>query len=415
MSHACSVTWPRISSLGLRAVRTGSKIPWTCSLHTKVEKVFVLPQVVGKEAKYSTSRWIFHSAYQGLIPISSQCARISTGRASRSLRNKGSLRRLLKTYQRPLRSKSSKSLNKDLSQGEILEIFGPTVSKELGNWLLHGLQKQRITGTLDQGLSAPGLSEHIIGNALAWLRVNFPLDEDAAIIARLEEEERQVEQDILARAERVGIYQPQQTAETTGIYGKSELDAIREHYEAQLVSRQAKEIENAAADSAVVKHPEGRAVLARRAKSAEWVQKYKDKAILSTSTTPPPLNTWTALYPSALVVLLVVGLSVLIAQNYYPPPRTARLFPDIPPAAATTLALIAGNALIFVVWRLPPLWRFMNKYFLMVPGSPRAWSTLGNVVSHQKFSHYLGNMAVLWFIGNRCKFCGICYLLSQHK
>jgi len=74
----------------------------------------------------------------------------------------------------------------------------------------------------------------------------------------------------------------------------------------------------------------------------------------------------------------------------------------MPPAAATIISLIFANSAVLLLWRFPPAWRFLNKYFLSVPGYPAAMSVLGNVFSHQQVKHLFGNMLVLWFIGTRC-------------
>ena len=97
----------------------------------------------------------------------------------------------------------------------------------------------------------------------------------------------------------------------------------------------------------------------------------------------------------------MVGLSVLFAQNYVPPPNSARLWPDMPPAAATVIGLIIANSIVLVAWRLPPAWRLLNKHFLSTPVYPSAMSILGNVFSHQELQHFLANMVVLWFIGTK--------------
>ena len=386
-----------------------SNIPWRSLAYTNSDYVLIGPRLSRNWNSSCASRLtsaealhghIQRTALRGRPTISKQLQLLPTTIAG----NTAWLWRQASTHKRPVKRASQHGKLHDLSREKISEIFGPTVDRELGNKILQNLQKQRITGTLDAGLSDSGLNENIIGNALAWLRLNYPVDEDAAIIARLEEEERQVDQELLSRAERMGIYRPQQDVEKTGIYGKSGLEAIKEHYEnLRAVKSQADGTRNAAGDSVTVQQPEARAVVARRTRSAEWVERYKEKAILSKDTQPPNMTKWSRLYPSALIVILVVGASILIAQNYVPPPRSARLFPDIPPAAATILALIVGNALVLVMWRLPPMWRFMNMYFLMIPGLPKSWSVLGNTVSHQSVTHYFGNMAVLWFIGTRCK------------
>lgn len=102
-----------------------------------------------------------------------------------------------------------------------------------------------------------------------------------------------------------------------------------------------------------------------------------------------------------MVTLVVVGLSVLFAQNYSPPPKSARLWPDMPPAAATIISLIVVNSVILVLWKFPPAWRFLNQNFLSTPVYPSAFSILGNVFSHQEVKHFLANMVVLWFIGTK--------------
>ncbi|MCJ1318729.1 hypothetical protein MMC15_004059 [Xylographa vitiligo] len=228
------------------------------------------------------------------------------------------------------------------------------------------------------------------------------MDEDAAIMRRIEEEERESDAELLANAERIGIYKPQENSETSK-HGRSGLDAIREHYEKQPIKSQADEIRNASPDSAMIQHPSGRAVLARRSESAEWVKRYKEKAKLddmdfSEVAWPTKVK---RLLPSTIFVLAVIWFCVLLAQNYVPPPKQARLWPDMPPAAATITTIILINATAVVLWRVPPMWRFMNKFFLIIPARPRIWSLLGNTFSHQSPAHFFGNMLVLWFIGTR--------------
>lgn len=295
-----------------------------------------------------------------------------------------------------------------VDEGKIAELFGPNVSKELGNEILYTLQGQRATGTLDYGLSATGVDDDKIADALRWLRVNYPVDEDAAIMKRIEEEEREEEQQLIANAERIGLYKPQQDVASTGIYGKSELEEIRKRNEEKSIkSLQADEVRHAAPDSAGLQSPQARVALARRTESAEWVKRYKEKALLSQSEKPPEMSKTARLLPAAIFGAVVITLSVLFAQNYKPPPRNARLMPDTPPAAATIQGLIAINIAIFLVWRMPPMWRFLNRYFLVVPGSLRVFSLLGNVFSHQSPLHLAVNMAGMWFMGTQCKFVSL--------
>ena len=319
----------------------------------------------------------------------------------------------LKLHKRAGQTSAAPSASKEfseLSKKQISAVFGPTVPADVGNEILARLQHQRTTGTLDSGFNAPGVDEQLLLNALAWLRATYPMDEDAAIIARLDEEEREEERALLAKAEKIGLYKPQQSAEKDGIYGKSQLEAIRHEnemkYEEELQAKQtqksqADEIRNLSGDSEIIQDSQRRAVVARRTQSAEWVKKYKERAVLSQDTKPPEMSKIRRLLPAGIVTLVVVGACYFLAQNYVPPPRVARLFPDIPPAAATYVGLFVMNAVVLVMWRIPPFWRFMNQYFLIIPGAPRATSILGNVISHQSIMHFSGNMLVLWFIGTQ--------------
>ena len=97
----------------------------------------------------------------------------------------------------------------------------------------------------------------------------------------------------------------------------------------------------------------------------------------------------------------MILLCVTFSENYTFPPRSARLWPDVPPAAATIMGIIGVNAMVFLAWKVPPLWRTLNKYFISVPGYPFALATIGNVFSHQQFFHLAMNMAVLWVVGTR--------------
>jgi len=61
------------------------------------------------------------------------------------------------------------------------------------------------------------------------------------------------------------------------------------------------------------------------------------------------------------------------------------------------------NVLVFVAWRIPPLYRFMNIYFVQVPGFPKAVTAVTSVFSHQEIKHLLTNMVVLGLAGPQRK------------
>ena len=280
-----------------------------------------------------------------------------------------------------------------LQKPQVAKILGQNVDFKEGNSLLNLLQHQRISGTLDQGVTAP---ETLSDRALAWLRKNYPLDEDAAIIARLDKELEKEERG-LGR-----VNEPQQGVGVPDNYTQSVLDQIKEKNKLEaakkkeLKAKQERIDENGKGPTGIKTAP--RAIVARRTESAEWVKRYKEKAT-SKLKEPPKMTKSQRLWPSTLMTLAVVGLSILFAQYYYPPSRRARLWPDIPPAAATGFAMIGVNVTIFLLWRIPPMWHFLNKHFVLIPALPYSFTLVGNVFSHQSFPHLITNMAMLWFVG----------------
>lgn len=77
------------------------------------------------------------------------------------------------------------------------------------------------------------------------------------------------------------------------------------------------------------------------------------------------------------------------------------MWPNTPPAAATVAGLIGLNLAVFGLWRIPPAWRMLNRYFLSSALYPRALSMVGSAFSHQKFMHLAVNMTILFYLGPR--------------
>lgn len=77
------------------------------------------------------------------------------------------------------------------------------------------------------------------------------------------------------------------------------------------------------------------------------------------------------------------------------------MWPNVPPAAATVIGLIGVNVAVWMMWKIPPAWRMLNKYFISVPVFPYSASMVGSVFSHQQLRHLGVNMAILWFIGTK--------------
>lgn len=102
---------------------------------------------------------------------------------------------------------------------------------------------------------------------------------------------------------------------------------------------------------------------------------------------------------------MVLALCYGFAVTYQPPAKADRMWPSLPPAAATVSAIIGINVGIFVLWRAwPPAWRLLNRYFINVAAYPRVFGLVGNVFSHQHLMHLGINMSVLWFFGTKREF-----------
>ena len=296
---------------------------------------------------------------------------------------------------RPHKYDSIKKIRFSLSGQSIAKIFGKSLSRDDGNHLLTKLQKHRQEGTLDEDMP---YSEKTLMAGLNYLQSKYPMDEEAAIIARIDKE-----LDNRFRA-------PQQNPEHSP-YGTSKLANLRKENEERFEREQAAREANAkkAIDSSgpteLVAKPRTLKNLVhgkdRTYEEPEWIKKYREKA---TETEIPNTSTFARLFPSGLFTLIVVILSLSFAQNYVPPSQLARLFPDTPPAAATMLTILSINTGVFLLWRLPQLWAFMNKYFIVVAIRPKAASMLFAPFSHQDFfSHMLFNMSIMWFLGGKCK------------
>ena len=292
---------------------------------------------------------------------------------------------------------------RDLPVKQLRTIFGQAIEKSAGNNLLRTLQKQRVTGTLDENIDEPYATPELVAKGLTWLRANYTLDEDAAIEKRIEDESNQIEEEFIADAEKYKNWEPQQSAAEDGLYGKSQFEEFRKQNQERETARarQAEEIREAHGNTDFVSSAKGRAVLQNNRESSEWVKRYKERAALSQMLEPPEMSLTRRLLPSTLFTFGFLVLCYIFATNYKPPIREARMLPDAPPAGSTLLALIGINFAVFMLWRVPMLWRFMNKNALLIVAAPYPLSMLGNVLSHQSPSHLFINMLVLWIAGSR--------------
>ncbi|EZF21976.1 hypothetical protein H112_05138 [Trichophyton rubrum D6] len=337
---------------------------------------------------------------------------------------------------------------RDLPAPQIAQIFGTaTLPAKLGNQILRALQDQRVSGTLDLPLPdeiTRVVPPHIIDAGLAWLRSKHPMDEDAAILARIEREEQEEEEQLIRRAEELGLYKPQSgkfgssTTKEGDVYGSSVLDEVRkknikeskqmeEKQRQDWLDGEAKRIEQLQARAEKLKgiqkyesqeltegeyntsflklyspvniHPARPRADPEQRPALAWIQQQHVKA--TSTTDASKLTTAGRLLPSLAVVALTLGLCYVFSESYEAPLHNQRMWPDIQPAAATLTAIVGLNAGVFLLWKFPPAWRLLNKYFINVPYYPYAASVVGSVFSHQQLRHLGSNMFILWFVGKK--------------
>jgi rhomboid-like protein len=309
--------------------------------------------------------------------------------------------------------------NKPLSQAEVLEVFGPGIDAATANRVLRVLHGRRVAGTLDEPSTmslGSAFEQELKEKALAWLRSRIPVDEQDSAGKYAEEELARMEQEMIADSERIGIYKPNagdpRLKTRQELYGESGLDAIRVASEAKLDEKD-KKVEGMD-QAAEVHYNTGtleltnsrgelvneRGVVLRRPGQNPKLKYYEERSRVLPSQ-PAPMPTMKRLLLPAILVLATIGISVLLASVYVPPSHTARLWKDMPPAAATIISIIIANSIVFCAWRVPPAWRTLNKYFIVAPGYPFSFSMIGNFFSHQQIKHFATNMVLLWFAGTR--------------
>lgn len=162
----------------------------------------------------------------------------------------------------------------------------------------------------------------------------------------------------------------------------------------------------------------GREQVSRRKEMMEKYQKkaetsFRDVDEMLSQTTPvsypePPFSRLLIiakvqrLWPMTAFVLAVCLASWGAGHFYEPPADEYRLWPDLSPTTATMAALVISNALVCIAWRWTPFWPIMTRYFMHVPGYPRAVQAVCNVFSHVQYEHLFGNMMMLALVGPVC-------------
>ncbi|CAD6446531.1 a61d65a9-8921-4bbe-8aac-fc07d12802e0-CDS [Sclerotinia trifoliorum] len=318
-----------------------------------------------------------------------------------------------------------------ITEEENQAIFGHVMDGDSAERFLRVIHGRRVAGTLpdpDEPSSLAYWEEVAQKSALAWLRKNIPVDEDENAALRAEQELAEIEGGIVEDPKKIGIYVPnvggltrggkinvnlykskdskERAQETKSVYGDSGLDAIRKANEAKFAAQERKrqeelsQADEAPQNTGTLDHvkPRSRVELRRKGENP-WLKYYEKKAQETAPEVVPELSAFTRLWPSTLALLLTIGVSCTLAHFYIPPQRAARMFPEIPPAVATISALFVANAVVLFLWRVPPAWQLLNKYFIIIPAYPRGLSMIGSVFSHQAFSHFIPNMVLLAIFG----------------
>jgi rhomboid-like protein len=335
----------------------------------------------------------------------------------------------------------------ELSDNQIRSIFGRYAPPSpWANRLLRILHARRIDGTLDLPLpkdleSYKGkIYPRAVEDALEYLRSSYPLDEDEAIIHRLAREDDPREQDhpsVLAqRGQDLGLYKAHKAPEEqyygpqSGYYqaplsdkpddpyGVSVFDQIREE---NIAKREQEEEElQAHIDMEMSKahkaQEEQIKALAQRPEQGldrpkelrppnsfeRWVIKARQQGTSKLTLDSPEIAQMSAarrLLPSLLFATALCVGCYFFAQNWTRPKVADRLFPDIALSYATIGGIVALNVAVWFLWKLPPQWKMLNKYFVFVPAYPYTFSILGNLFSQQTFRHLGFNMLGLVVFG----------------
>ncbi|KAI0506877.1 hypothetical protein F5B22DRAFT_622386 [Xylaria bambusicola] len=315
----------------------------------------------------------------------------------------------------------------DLTQKEANRIFPSNLPAPQANLLLKIVHGRRVAGTLDDPILARNTKQFRIidqKRALEYLREHIPVDEILMAGLRAEDELKALEEQEDA-AQGVEKFQetspegsPTSSQEKTveiptgrlprkpgsdSPYGESNFDKIRA---ANIAKREAEEArleeERKLREEELAKENIGTLQTQQEQprQISEFRKRHMERAT-SDLEAPPEMPAWQRLFPSIAMAGLVILGSIGFAVMYQAPPSSRRLWPDIPPAAATCLTLIATNVAVWALWKFPPAWAFMNKYMLLVAATPRPLQILGAMFSHQSFGHLFANMFFLWFFGTR--------------
>ncbi|OAR02565.1 hypothetical protein LLEC1_04006, partial [Akanthomyces lecanii] len=307
--------------------------------------------------------------------------------------------------------------SKELTDAEVLRLFGAGMKTGPANYLLRVLHGRRIAGTLDDPAYAVNTIEFTdeqLGTALAYLRKTVPIEEVRNAGLRAEDELMQMEAD-MAKADKAkareadgaeAVAEPEVPYTEDPVYGHSTFDQIRATNQARQKAR------DLAEEKERLEREEREGIVSgtlaemdqvggggrTRAITNPKIQAYYDEA-QSDLTEPPPMSSAARILPSAVVVALVLGFMAAVSMVYEEPAERYRLIPELSTSQATVAAIVGLNLLVYMAWKVPPLWKQLNKYFIVSVATPRPLSMFTTIFSHQSLSHLVTNMLPLVVLG----------------
>ncbi|KAI6785595.1 Rhomboid protein-like protein [Emericellopsis cladophorae] len=328
---------------------------------------------------------------------------------------------------------------KPLSQKEIDSIFGEGLLEEDGNQLLRILHGRRVAGTLEDpafSIHTARFSKQQIQRGLEYLRRHIKVDEVLNAGLRAEDELSQLEgtpaeePTVKTGADALGPeVKPDPSPSTQAnagdtkevkqdvpvpevkpdpVYGLSVFDQIRARNQAKEKVRLARieeEKQRAIAEGRRLPDdddPRARSLVevdeGQRAITNPKIAKYHREA-MGTETEAPEMSVWQRTMPSIFFYVLTIGFLASLTMVYTEPEDKYRLCPEISPAVATIATIVAINSMVMLLWRIPQMWKWMNRYMILVVGKPRPITIFTANFSHQMVSHFLLNMAVFSLIG----------------
>ncbi|KAL2756774.1 hypothetical protein ACRALDRAFT_1062448 [Sodiomyces alcalophilus JCM 7366] len=288
----------------------------------------------------------------------------------------------------------------DLTEAEVKRTFGPRIKATSANRLLRILHGRRVAGTLSDpalNVNTAQFTQQDKDRALQYLRKTVPVDEVLNAGLRAEDELQELEREAQAELDGAHGATPDDAPKSNPVYGEGVFDRIRarniaKHRERERLEELEREEREKANPGPLAKpSDQPRAVSPR-------MQKWVDQAT-SDMKEPPKMTHFERLLPGTAVVVLFVAAAVGFAALYTPPSARDRLYPEVSAATATVASLIALNVGVWFMWRIPPLWKVLNRYFVMVHGMPRAASLICSTFSHSEFTHLVTNMAGLYLFG----------------